>query len=390
MDWPDVLQRIQAGESRQIEFKRALEFRQIGRALVAFANTEGGVLVLGVDDAGVIVGVPGDPAAVQERLTNFLQNGCNAPVRATCGWRETPCGCVHWLDVPRQRGFEPLRYDGRAWVRRGRSSVEPSPMELQELYNAFGYILTEEQTIPAAGIEDVDLATFRGHLVRQGLNVVEAPQPAVADDLLNRGVVGEFDGRLHPTLFGLLAFGKHPQLYPHTGNFKIDCVAYDGFDQAAETILVGEAGGRLDEQVDRALGWARGLLGHTEKYEGMRRIDIPQLPTRALREALVNAVVHRDYAIIGGKTMLEVFRDRIQVTSPGALPNHMSVASVTGGGRTRSRNEQMANYMLDRRYMERRGRGWLLMAVEMRDFNGSEPLLENDAESRFVSVAFRL
>lgn len=389
MEWPDVRRCIRAGEGRQTEFKRALAFRQLGRTLVAFANTEGGVLVLGVDDAGVIVGVPGDPSTVQERITNFLQNGCNAPVRATCGWRETADGCVHWIDVPRQRGFEPLRHDGRAWVRRGRSSAEPSPMELQELYNAFGYVLTEEQTIPAAGMGDIDLAMFRGHLVRQGLNVVEYPQPAVADDLRNRGVLGEFDGGLHPTLFGLLAFGKHPQLFPHTGNFKIDCVAYNGFDQSAETILVGEAAGRLDEQVDRALGWARGLLGRTEKYQGARRIDIPQLPTRALREALVNAVVHRDYAIIGGKTMLEIFRDRIQVTSPGSLPNHMSVASVTGGGRTRSRNEQMANFMLDRRYMERRGRGWLLMAAEMREFNGSEPVLENDVESRFVSVAFR-
>jgi len=100
--------------------------------------------------------------------------------------------------------------------------------------------------------------------------------------------------------------------------------------------------------------------------------------------------VHRDYAITGSKILFEVFFDRVQVTSPGALPNHMTVAAVRTGGRTRSRNEQMANYMLDRQYMERRGRGWLVMHRAMQEFNGTEPEIEHDEKSRFVTVSFKL
>ena len=96
-------------------------------------------------------------------------------------------------------------------------------------------------------------------MARQGFEIVQGPQPAVEDDLRNRGVLGDFDGSPHPTLFGLLAFGNQPQSAPQTGNFWIECIVYGGNDQGAEGILVTEAKGRLDEQVDRALGWARGL-----------------------------------------------------------------------------------------------------------------------------------
>ena len=389
MEWPEVAHRIASGEDERTEFKRELALAQLGRAICGFANTEGGVVVLGVDAAGAIVGVAADAEGIQERLTNFLQNGCNAPVRASCGRHLHDAGWVHWVRVPRQRGFEPLRHGGRVWVRRGRSTVEPSPVELQELYNAFGYILTEEQTIPAADVTHLDLQAFRAHLARQGLEIVEEPQPAVEDDLCNRGLLAEFDGALRPTLFGLLAFGKHPQSLPQTGNFWIDCVAYGGNDQAAEVILVGEAKGRLDEQVQRALGWAQGL-GRFERYEGLQRQDTPLLPLAAIREALVNAVVHRDYAITGSKVLVEVFYDRVVVTSPGSLANHMSVDAVRAGGRTRSRNELMANYMFDRQFMERRGRGWMVMKKAMAAFNGTEPEITHDQQSRFVTVTFRL
>ena len=146
MDWLDILQRIELDEGRYTEFKRGLgDLSQVGRAICAFANSEGGVIILGVSPSREIVGVKEESEKVQERLTAFLQTGCSAPVAAQSGRHEDPMGWVHWIEVPRQRGFEPLRYDGRVWVRRERSSVEPSPSELQELYNAFGYIITEER-----------------------------------------------------------------------------------------------------------------------------------------------------------------------------------------------------------------------------------------------------
>ncbi len=121
MHWEQVLQRIEAGEDATTEFKRGGDLAAIGKTVCAFSNTAGGLLVLGVTDDQRIVGAPGDPETLRERLTSFLQNGCSTPVSASMGCQQTATGSVHWIDVAMQRGFEPMRQDGRVWVRRGRS-----------------------------------------------------------------------------------------------------------------------------------------------------------------------------------------------------------------------------------------------------------------------------
>ena len=390
MEWTDVLKRIAEGESGRPEFKSELgNLRAIGIAICAFANTEGGVIIVGVDDSREIVGVEEDTERVQDRLTSFLQTGCSSPVNASVGSHEDPKGRIHWIEVPRQRGFEPLQYGGRVWVRRQRSSVEPSPTELQELYNAFGYILTEERPIQAATTTHVDLEAFRAYLRRLGLDTEYEPQPNDEDDLRNRGVVTELGGVFHPTLYGVLAFGKEPQRYPQTRSFRVECVSYQGDDRASDVLQVADTAGRLDEQVRRAVGWFSGL-GRFESYRGLIREDRPLLPQPALREALVNSVVHRDYAVTGSKVLLECFATHVDVTSPGGLPNHMRVESVRAGGHPRSRNESMANYMLVMGFMEQRGRGWPVMRRAMREFNGTEPEIIQDESGTYVRVRFHL
>ena len=388
MEWLDILDRIGTGESERAEFKRGLgDLSAVGNAVCAFANTVGGVVILGVTDSQQIVGVREDAERVQERLTSFLQRGCSSPVLARAGRHEDPKGWVHWLEVPRQRGFEALCFDGRVWVRRRRSSVEPSAIELQELYNAFGYIFREERTIQTAAPEHLDHRVFRTYLQKLRLDIEDEPQPEDTDDLRNRGVVAELGDTLHPTLYGVLAFGREPQRYPQTRNFWVECAAYKGDDRASDVLHVAEATGRLDEQVRRAVGWFSGL-GRSESYRGLTRDDQHLLPQSAIREALVNAVVHRDYAITGSKVLFEVFARHVDVTSPGGLPNHMSVESVRAGGHPRSRNESMANYMQVMGFLEQRGRGWPVMRRVMREFNGTEPDIVQDNRAKHVRVTF--
>ena len=389
MEWPDLQRRIAAGEDARTEFKRKLgDLRGVGRTVCAFANGDGGLIVIGVDDAGAVVGEDENPETVQERLASFLQTGCGKPVTAECGRHETEGGWVHWIDVHRhQRGYEPFSCDGRFWIRRGRSTGAPSPSALQELLNAFGLVLTEKQIIPSATVDDIDFGAVRAFMRAQGLDPDEAPQPAREDDLRNGSIVDELEGVARPTLYGLMVFGRDPQAYAHTLSLFVQCTAYGGTDQAAEVLSAGEGKGRLQDQVQRAMGWFRSL-GRRETYEGIRRIDLPPVPEAALREALVNAAIHRDYAITGSQVLLEVFDDRIVVTSPGALPNHMTVDQARKGGAPRSRNEMMANAMVVGGLMERRGRGWLTMRHAMRRFNGTEPELVNDERNRFVRVTF--
>ncbi len=154
-------------------------------------------------------------------------------------------------------------------------------------------------------------------------------------------------------------------------------------------LQVGEAKGTADEQVNRAVGWFAGL-GRFETYGEVLREDRRLLPSKAIREALVNAVTHRDYAIIGTNILLEVFADHVDVTSPGALPNHMDVQHVFRGALPRARNQQLVHFMLVSGFMERRGRGWPIMRDAMRSFNDTEPELLHDGDNRVVRVRFWL
>ena len=93
MNWPDVLGRIEAGEGARTELKRGLgNFRAIARTLCAFANGNGGLLAIGVDDSGAISGVDEDPESVQERITSFLHSGCGRPLTAECDRHSTGNG----------------------------------------------------------------------------------------------------------------------------------------------------------------------------------------------------------------------------------------------------------------------------------------------------------
>ena len=390
MDWADILNCIEAGEGRTAEFTRSLgDGAKVRKAMCAFANTEGGVIVLGMNDEQQVVGVKEDAEKVQERLTEFLSTGCSSPVSARIGRHRDPKGWVHWVEVPRQRSLEPLRCEGRVWIRRARSTTEPSAMELQDLYNAFGYILTEERTIQAADVSHLDLQKLRAFLAAQGLDVTDEPQPDAESDLRSCGALADTGGELRPTVYGVLAFGKEPQKYMQTAGFWVEGVAYEGTDRASNVLQIGEAKGTVDEQVKRAAEWFAGL-GRFETYGEILREDRRLLPSKAIREALVNAVTHRDYAIVGTHILLEVFADHVDVTSPGALPNHMDVQRVLRGALPRARNQQLAHFMLVSGLMERRGRGWPIMRAAMRSFNHTAPELLHDEGSRVVRVRFWL
>ena len=236
----------------------------------------------------------------------------------------------------------------------------------------------------------LDVEAFREHLsLALGIEAEAGPKPDVEADPRNRGAVADLARESHPTLYGVMAFGRVPQGYPQTRGFRVRCVAYDGCDRDSAVLCEGDAAGRLRDQVGRAVAWLSGL-GRTAARLGPVREGRPLLPLAAVREALVNAVVHRDYAIIGSEVALEVFADRVEVTSPGGLRGRMGVENIRAGGFVRTRNELMANYMLAQGLGTRRGRGWQLMRRAMRQFNGTEPAIALGGPGPSLRVRFIL
>ena len=253
---------------------------------------------------------------------------------------------------------------------------------------AIAPIGTRPGFVREAGTDAIDEHAFRRFMTAQGATFSFGERWPTEGDLLAARVVEDVSGALRPTVYGLMVFGREPQSYGSTADLYTECAAYDECDRHQGRSRVARIRGRIGEQVEKALRWFQSLE-HRQSQRGVCAEDRPLLPVAILREALVNAVIHRDYGMTRAQVMLEVFPDRVEVTSPGGLPCSMTVERARAGGVPRSRNEEMASAMVVLGLTGRRGTGWLLMRRRMRDFNGTEPELVS-VEGQFTRVTFRL
>ena len=244
-------------------------------------------------------------------------------------------------------------------------------------------------------LDALDFRRLRDYLVR----VLGGDAPA-ADDLpgwetllRNLELMTESAGVHVATVDGLLLFGRTPERHlPQSG---VRAVCYPGVDpdyaaRADEDLRgplvpLGAADGSIVESglVDRAWDFVRRNVAPTARLEGARRIDGWEYPESVVREALVNALVHRDYGIAGTDVMLAIYADRLEIQSPGRLPNTVTVEGMKAGIRY-ARNQTLVNVMRDYGYVEARGMGVRNRIVPgMRAHNGTDPGLIEE-EHRFT------
>jgi ATP-dependent DNA helicase RecG len=230
-------------------------------------------------------------------------------------------------------------------------------------------------------------------------------QPHSSDDeeawerqLANIDVLVEDRGRFFATVGGLLLFGTNPNKYlPQAG---ITATAFPAGQKEYATVdeeiirgplvsHVTQRGRVVDRGViDQAIEFVRRNMGSISSLKGGRRRLRPSYPIQAVREALVNAVAHRDYTIAVTDIELSLFNDRLEVISPGRLPNTVTVEKMKQGFRA-ARNELLKEVLRDYGYVEHRGMGvpYKLIAG-MREHNGTEPDLIEE-EDRFVVRLWR-
>jgi len=387
MEVEEIKSFIADGESDTVEFKEYFPDKwnelkpKIAIALCAMANSHGGIVIIGVNKNGLITGVSESPILFAERLKDILHTALNVPVSAQVRKAEVDGKWLHWFEIMKYRGPEPLTHQKKIYVRRGASSVEPSPHERQELFNILGFLLTEEQIVPNTGPADINSGKFKDYLSRFDIDVITEPQPTFEQDLVNRKVMIKQFGKSHCAVYGLLCFGLFPQ--NHLPYAIIDLSIYNGLTRGDEIIFNRTCGGTISEQIEAAVSAFRELY-RFEDFSELIRKDNFLLPLGAIREVVANAVIHRDYGITGSKILLDIFRDRVEVTSPGELPNSLTPVEVLSGGVIRSRNERIANYLLAMGAVESRGRGIPRVRKLMREFNGTDLELENNREIRYV------
>ncbi|MBI3920910.1 MAG: hypothetical protein HY318_05770 [Armatimonadetes bacterium] len=201
--------------------------------------------------------------------------------------------------------------------------------------------------------------------------------------LRNAGLLAEVAGDTLATVTGVLFFGKHPDALLYSAG--VLAARIKGADLGGDIEDRRDIVTTIPEVIEDTLSFFRAHNQTSARFEGAKRIDRPLYPEEVVREAVVNAVAHRNYSITGSKVRFLVFDDRIEVRSPGGLPNTATMDEIRAE-RTFIRNQLLVQILNNLRYIERLGRGVPTMLRRGKEFSGREPDLEEKAEEFVVTI----
>lgn len=390
----ELLEIIASGENSGVEFKRDdIRPQDLAKELVAFSNFQGGMLLLGVEDDGTITGL------MRRDLEEWVMNVCRDKIRpAIIPFFEMVRGVKDNQDVAIvrvTRGYDVHvlwhNNTNRYQIRVGTQSREATQEELARLFQQRGSVRAELRPVSGATPANLDRRRLRNYFgdIRQQNVPDDDDEEAWQSLLINTEVMTE-EG---VTVGGMLLFGATPNRFlPHAG---IDAVAYPGTEQDYDaqeraalrgpmTPLLSQGGDLVENGlVEQALDFVQRNMRMVVEVQGGRRVERPVYPRDALREGIVNALIHRDYLLTSTDIELAVYSNRLEIVSPGRLPNGITPDRMRFGTRS-ARNQLLKDVMRDYRYLEHMGMGIPRKIVRgMREHNGTEPDLV-ELDERFI------
>ena len=326
MSTDEIAQVVQGGETMYAEFKSvAARPESLATAFISFLNTAGGVLWLGIEDDGTVTGVA-DVDGARQRVDQILAN--NVTPRATAFVEQVEVGGKPLLKIALPRGVDRPYYTqrGQCYVRQNAGKRLASREEIRRMYMAVRAFYYDESALTGTGLEDVDLPVFGAFLTAAyGLTEdTDRPDEELARLLRNlKCMAGD-----ELTVAGALFFGRQPQRMLPTARMEF---AHFAGTAAGETILDRKTiEGRLPQQLEQMESLLRLHLRNAGVIRGFEPEVQTEIPLEMLREALTNALVHRDYSL-SAPVRVFLFEDRLEIRSPGPLPNSVTLENVRAG-----------------------------------------------------------
>jgi ATP-dependent DNA helicase RecG len=359
------------GPGQTVEFLAQVEAERLAETMVAFANADGGTIFFGLNEQGQVVDHVLDEA-VQGHLVRALLM-CRPPVVTHWEQHELPSGTIIALKVPRSPELHALA-DGRLLMRTGVANRPLGGEAIRHLAATKSSGDFEGELIEGATLVDLDKTVLQEYLRLRAESNQRLPSNNLQDHLVEIGAMSE-DGS--PTVAGMLLFGKNPQTYlPQSG---IIFVKFLGKEARGRDGLAGygrriEITGPAARMIERA--WQ--IINEEMRVEaivtGLRREERPEYPRFAVREALVNAVCHRDYRLSGRRVEIRMYEDRLEVISPGGLPGYITLDNIVE--EHFSRNPRLVAGLFQWGYIEELGLGIDRMIEEMLEFGHAAPNFE--------------
>ena len=381
----EIRAQLQLGEDSRWEFKavgfagdrpRSPSRDDLADEIGAFANASGGVLLCGVTDVGEVQGMTREQiVALDALLVELSTDSIKPSVRIRTYHRELYGRLLLVVDVP--EGDSRHDSPGGSYIRVGgtkRRMTSDERLRLAQRRGQARFHSYDEQTVPGTGFETLEESLWRPLLSAEG-----AAEPESA--LMKLALLADDDaGILRATVAGVLLCTHDPEQW--LSNAGITATRYRGNDRASGQLDAQEITGPLNQQIGDAVAFVVRNM-QVAALKEPARVDLPQYSKRALFEAIVNAVVHRDYSIHGSKIRLSMFEDHLEIQSPGSLPNNLNLDSMEA--RQATRNEALTSVLArmpvggiggseDRQYiMERRGDGVPIILRETKELSGKRP-----------------
>jgi ATP-dependent DNA helicase RecG len=370
---------IAGGETATVEFKSsATRPIEVAVRMCGMANNRaGGIIIFGIEDATrAIVGIrnPSLTNDVVLRAARMIKPA--VPLGETSVQIWTIDGCtLLTVEIPPNSG-RLYQYDGACYVRRGTNTVPLSVEEIGAYLNAYGTSRWELTLTRNATIEDIDTEAVERYLSYRAEKSQRRRRHSSLSQLLlglDAAARDAQTGQERPTNAGMLMFGYDPQLYlPQS---EVVCIKYADPLGVRRYIDRKNYHGTLPELIDQASGFLRQYIRVGATIRGFYREDEPEYPYEGIREAVVNAVVHRDYSRSGETVRVFMFPDRVEVRSPGGLLPGITLDDLVAMRVTSNpRNQVLAGFLRDiPGYMERVGSGIRFMIQEMRELGLPDP-----------------
>lgn len=346
---------IKAGQGSRIAFIDKADPKAIAEAMVAFANTEGGIIFIGLREDGQPSKAPVDTEKLEKALKDA--DSLCSPTVVVGAWEEIDLGeglSAFTLRVPRSVELHTVA-DGRVVIRSGIKNRPLGGQEILRLASAKGTGDFESEAVAAATRDDFSKKMLEEYLEKRAERT-KRPFNGRLDELLRE--IGAVDEDLRPTITGMLLFTEYPQQWlPQSGMIFVKFV---GKTPRGESGLAGytrreELTGPLPRLIESAWNLIWSEMAVSAVVKGLEREERYEYPPFAVREAIVNAVCHRDYRLKGRRVEIRMYSDRLEVISPGGLPGFITVENIKD--EHFSRNPRVVNGLFQWGYIEELGLG---------------------------------
>ncbi|UCD99133.1 MAG: putative DNA binding domain-containing protein [Chloroflexota bacterium] len=360
-----------------------VDMGELAATLVAMANSEGGRLFLGVNpQSGKIPGVADIPETTDRIFRACLHTEPTLVIPFPTVRRVAQ---VDVLEVVVPAGLPHLySLDGRYYWREGKRSTPIPPRNLRKLLIERGLVLFESLTLPGSTTEDLDTQQVEAYLEKFSAAVkTRLPEELNKAEqiLFQRGCLKDQGGELRPTNAAVLLFSRNPQRWLPSANILAARFSGHSF---GDRFVKQEINGSLPAQLQQADQFLRANLQSVVRLIGLQHEETLEYPFEAVRELIVNAIAHRDYNLQGDSIHINIFSDRLEVTSPGDLPGPVNLDNLMQA--RYSRNPVIVQILADMGYVEKLGYGLDRVVSLMRKHSLPPPRFEEVAGSFRVTV----